>query len=136
MRKRGRQRQKDLTDDQELTEYGSKRNPRPPDGAFKCRPVSGGDDDVSMILGRVAIEEAKRLVSMPVVVAGDGVRYTIVGALRKAGFVVEHTPNQGNAKHVSVRTAGEVWGDDHAARFAQCFTEEPVFAEAGARHGR
>lgn len=90
----------------------------------------------SMILGRVAIEEAKRLVSMPVVVAGDGVRYTIVGALRKAGFVVEHTPNQGNAKHVSVRTAGEVWGDDHAARFAQCFTEEPVFAEAGARHGR
>lgn len=80
-----------------------------------------------MIFGRVTVAEAKACVGLPGATASDGARYTTVGALRAAGFVVKRSPTRRNEKHVSVLLPGQVWGDDHAARFNECFIEPPTW---------
>ena len=56
-------------------------------------------------------------------------RVTTVGALRRAGFEVIHSPSKTNRLHVSVYppvlASGDraEWDDELASRFNACFTE-------------
>lgn len=77
-----------------------------------------------MILGRLAPDEAGPAIGQPV----NGARHTTVGALRAAGFQVEHDPSNENPQHVSVTAKGR-WADKDSAAsaaFQKCFGE-PVW---------
>lgn len=78
---------------------------------------------MSMLLGDMTIKEATdlRFRSERPNYGPFAVRTTTAGALRKAGFRVEHTGSYpGNPYHVSVKSAGE-WGATEAAAFDACF---------------
>lgn len=126
-RGRGRPKTEELSADEELSQYGSKR--RPINGHyFKRKPGPYDTDGLSMSRGRIEPKNACTLVGQLVSQPGDGVRYTTVGALRGAGFQVRHTPNQGNPGHVSVSRPG-VWDQEVQETFEGCFTEAPQWVE-------
>ena len=78
---------------------------------------------VSVIRGRVTPSEAYDVVRKGGTPGpDDGARYTTVAALRRAGFVVTHSPNPRNPDHVSVSYPGD-WGSDVALLFKSCFAE-------------
>ena len=118
--------------DEWLTQYGNRRNPiggRP----FKNRPPEPERiNALSLIRGRLTVEEATPLVrtsrSRPS--PGSGVRYTTAARLKQEGFVARHTGNRNNPHHVSVTCLDEthVWTDDDGKRFDSCF-EQPTWGE-------
>jgi hypothetical protein len=115
-----------LDDHLPLSQYGS--STRPKGGpAFRSSPRDGKDNDgISMSRGRLSAEQAHSVVGLQAAREGDGVRWTTVGILRSAGFVVTAKPTQGNPNHVVVSLAsGDAWGNQHATRFEECFTEDP-----------
>ena len=79
---------------------------------------------MSLILGMATPEEAAGLVlrhSADPSGATHRARYTTVGALRDAGFRVEHRGRfPGSPFHVSVFPEDE-WGDEEAEAFDSCF---------------
>jgi hypothetical protein len=109
-----------LANEEVLTQYGSCANPI--DGCyFRNHPRLRLEEDVSLLLGRLTVEQAKSSISGAVIRTSDGVRYTTVGALRHAGFVVAHTPTAGNPRHVSAR-ANSVWTAAHQEAFDAVFS--------------
>lgn len=113
-----------LADDQVLSQYGSRTQPKG-GPAFRAQPRPDRDrGGISMIRGQVSASEAHRIVGLQAPRKGDGVRHTTAGILRAAGFVVQHDPSQANPDHVRVTVRGE-WADSHAERFEGCFTKDP-----------
>ena len=116
----------ELPDDLRLTQYGE----RPPTGeGFRCRLREEiGETEISLILGDVDASAASVLVTKYLTPSAM-TRVTTVGALRRAGFVVVHSPTKGNRLHVSVfppslESGDRVeWDDELAKRFNACFTE-------------
>lgn len=111
----------ELTDDVELTQYGEL------DEDFRNElRVDRGETEMSLTIGRQTPMAVALLVTKTVP-AGARARYTTAGALRTAGFIVEHSPTKGNALHVSVFPPKGVepreWDLTMANAFAQCFTE-------------
>jgi hypothetical protein len=105
-----------------LTQYG-RRDGEP---AFRRAPRTGLDQgDISMIAGDVTVEQATALVRSRLVEGhpDHAVRFTTVGALRSAGFLVENTPTRMNPEHVSVTWPGD-WTGDVCERFESCFTND------------
>ncbi|HEX2057411.1 MAG TPA: hypothetical protein VHI71_03500 [Actinomycetota bacterium] len=98
---------------------------------FRCIPREA-EAGISLIYGRVAIADAVALV-LPfragVVRAGDAVRYSRVGRLRRAGFSVHRRPLPHFADHLEVEFDG-LWDDEVCARFDGCF-ERPHVVEVG-----
>lgn len=125
-----RRRREHLEDDLELSQYGN--NTRPKGGpAFRSLPRDRDKGEVSMTRGRLSAERAHSVVGLQAPREGDGVRWTTVGRLRGAGFVVIPKPTQGNPNHVVVSTVGGGdWAPDDAERFNQCFTEDPEWRES------
>jgi hypothetical protein len=120
-----------LDDEQVLTQYGNVRRPKggPP---FRKLPREKDQGGISMIAGRVAPGDAHRYVGLQAPREGDGVRWTTVGILRKAGFRVQRKPSAANPNHVRITPAGEtVWTERHAEFFDGCFTEEPQWLAGG-----
>lgn len=76
---------------------------------------------MSLLSGRLTVEQAKASISGALIRTSDGVRYTSVGTLRSAGFVVVHTPTASNPRHVSVR-ANSDWTASHQEAFDAAFS--------------
>lgn len=110
---------RDIGDDEVLTQYGQQDVDTE---AFHCAPRAVDRDGLSLIAGTLTVEEACQMVHRGRCVEHDkcGVRHTTAGRLRRAGFVLLHTPNKRNPNHVSV-THGVNWDDDAAASFNLCF---------------
>lgn len=116
----------ELPNDLHLTQYGE----RPPIGeGFRCRLREEiGETEISLILGDVDASAASVLVTKYLTPSAM-TRATTVGALRRVGFVVVHSPTRGNRLHVSVfppsLESGDLieWDDEVAKRFNACFTE-------------
>lgn len=117
----------ELPDELRLTQYGE----RPPVGeGFRCRLREGiGETELSLILGDVDASAAAMLV-VKYLSPHARTRVTTVGALRRAGFVVVHSPSKTNRLHVSVfpptlATGDQAeWDDELAKVFNACFTEQ------------
>lgn len=106
----------------ELSQFGRKgsgfrRAPRPD------LPELG----VSVVLGRLPVDEVARVVAKRPAVRDDGARYTYVGRLQEAGFTVKRTPTHANPRHVSVLYRGR-WDEEVAERFDGAFGE-PIYKE-------
>ena len=117
-----RSKPQDVPNEAELTQYGKGR----PGSAnrFRDRPRAEiNEPDVSLLLGRLGVEEAAVLVfkwAHPL----SAVRYTTAGTLRAKGFIIRHTPSPGNSKHVSVLVPPSTeWDETLAKSFDECFTE-------------
>lgn len=125
-----RRRKEHLEDDLELSQYGSTTSP-PGGPPFRSAPRDRDKGGVSMTRGRLSAGQAHSVVGLQAPREGDGVRWTTVGRLRGAGFVVIPDPKQGNPNHVIVSIAsGGDWVPDDAERFNQCFTEDPEWLES------
>jgi|SwirhisoilCB1_FD_contig_31_5709438_length_898_multi_11_in_0_out_0_1 hypothetical protein len=115
----------ELTDDLVLTQYGSRVYP--PGEPFRRRPREGKETEISLLAGRIELDEAARMVNRrrrEGAHPGDGVRYTTVGRLLAAGFSPTLTPSKLLPNHVSVALGGEEnWTETVCARFDGCFTE-------------
>ena len=115
----------ELGNDEWLTQYGNRDYP--PDQPFRHRPREGKETRISLVAGRLSVDDVARKVNrhrtegaMP----GDGARYVRVGVLRDAGFLVEASPSRLIPDHVSVGLAGEGdWTEDVSARLDGCFSE-------------
>lgn len=87
-----------------------------------------GETEISLILGDVDASAASMLV-VKYLTPQAMTRITTVGALRRAGFVVVHSPSKTNRLHVSVfpppLATGDQseWDDQLAKRFNACFAE-------------
>lgn len=80
-------------------------------------------DGLSVLRGEVATLDAARFVRRPrFPLTGDGVRLAQVEALRRAGFVVTHTPTRFNPIHVST-SSGAQWNSALAVSFDACFSD-------------
>jgi hypothetical protein len=118
----------ELPDEARLTQYGERLLFS---GGFRDRlRAEIGETEMSMILGEVDSTAASMLVTKHLA-PGAVRRVARVGHLRRAGFVVIHSPTRGNPLHVSVyaprdEKSGEhiEWDHDVARRFNACFTEE------------
>ncbi|GAB3818703.1 hypothetical protein GCM10027605_71740 [Micromonospora zhanjiangensis] len=116
----------EIPDDAELTQYG-KGQPGSPGRFRDCPRIENNEPDMSLLLGRLGVKEAAKLVfkwQHPL----SAVRYTTAGTLRARGFVVRHTPSPSIPQHTSVLAptlGGEPieWDEDLAKIFAECFTE-------------
>lgn len=111
----------DLTDDNDLTQYGESD-----EGFRNGLRVERGETEMSLILGRQTAMAAALLVTKTVTSAARA-RHTTVGALRRAHFVVLHSPTRGNPLHVSVFPPAGIegpaeWDAAMAKDFEQCFT--------------
>jgi hypothetical protein len=116
----------DVPDGAQLTQYG--KGPLGSPTRFRDRPRAEiNEPDVSLLWGRVTVDEARRIVDKwgsPL----SAVRYTTAGALRARGFIVRHTPTGPNPKHISVfppidGNDPKEWDDALAKSFSDCFTE-------------
>lgn len=115
-----------LPDELRLTQFGE----RPPIGeGFRCRLREAiGETEISLILGDVDASAASMLVAK-YLSSFAVTRVATAGALRRAGFVVVHSPSKTNRLHVSVfppaLPSGDQaeWDDELAKRFNTCFTE-------------
>jgi len=89
--------------------------------------------DVSLLAGRLTVREAAMAVrhGRREFFPWDAVRYTTVGCLRDAGFLVQSTPSRMIPNHISVEYDGH-WTDDVVKRFDHCF-DQP--AGGGGGHG-
>lgn len=110
-----------LADAEELTHYG-KKEPRLTccsSGTCQFRHLLRSfEKSLSVVLGHLSPKDVGPKIGQP----SGGARYTTVGTLRTAGFIVKHTPNQENPEHVSVHVTDE-WTRDHGDRFNACFGE-------------
>jgi hypothetical protein len=91
---------------------------------FRDRPdLEAGETYMSLILGNVDALAASVLVRT-YFVKDAARRQTTVGNLRKEGFRVEYSPEDGHPLHVSVYAPGDgEWDGDAADRFSACFTD-------------
>jgi hypothetical protein len=97
-----------------LTQLGPKYPNRP-------KP---GQNDVSLWLGQLSVEQTVQVVGGRPVRKRDEVRYFQAGCLRDAGFVLEADTKLVNGEtHVSTTTRGQ-WTDEDAARFEACAGRE------------
>jgi hypothetical protein len=83
---------------------------------------------MSLIIGRQTPMAAALLVTKAVQPSAIA-RYTSVGRLRGAGFIVTHSPTRGNPLHVSVfppndQHGPKEWDGPMAKLFKECFTVE------------
>lgn len=84
-------------------------------------PRPSDHDGLSVLRGKVATLDAARFVRRPrFPLTGDGIRVAEVGALRRAGFAVTHTPTRFNPIHVST-SSGAQWNESLAVSFDACF---------------
>lgn len=109
---------RDVGDLEALAQFGSRK------GGFRNHPRAT-ESDVSVLVGRLTVEEATVFVRGRPPDPGDGVRYARAGALRKAGFSVTHTPSRSIPVHASVEFPG-VWDHGVESRFDRSFSE-PMF---------
>lgn len=118
-----------VSDDEVLTQHGKSGKPFQ-NTLRQLRHPPGPERDMSLILGAAdAVEATKLRFGYPQRdYSKYAVRYTTAGALRRAGFRVEHTGRYpGNPYHVSVFAEGD-WGPDQASAFDACFSEEAMTA--------
>jgi hypothetical protein len=103
-----------------LSQFGHSGKPvesRP----FKNRPLFDQDQtELSLTIGNLSADEARKLIAPLLPPEGSGVRYTTVGRLREAGFAVRHNPTPHNPNHVSVAFKAE-WNEKVDIAFDQCF---------------
>lgn len=111
----------DFSVEQELTQYGHLRT------GFRQSPRWDREKAVSVIAGRLEVEQATLLVTGRRARRGDAVRYSTVGRLHGAGFVTRSDPQPLNPAHVLVEYPGE-WSEDIGEAFDRCF-EPPVAKE-------
>lgn len=111
-----------LSAEDQVTQYGNVR-----EGGFRKAPRSGVEEAVSVIRGRLSVEEATRLVRRRGARPGDGVRYARVGDLQAARFSVRRDPVPLNPEHCLVDYPDE-WNEQVASRFDGCF-EAPLVRE-------
>jgi hypothetical protein len=106
--------------EQQLTQFGRKRR-EGSESPFRSKPRPDIDHDgLSLTAGQLTINEMAEIVTKRPAVKGDGVRYTTVAALEKAGFIVKATPNRRNPAHVSVNLPRE-WDVKDEDAFNRCF---------------
>ncbi len=105
-------------------------------GTFRRGPRAS-ELDVSLLRGRVTVLDAVRYVTgdrnpSERKVAASQVRFTTIGALRRAGFTAVHTPGRiRNGPHISVVWSSEdplvkpvvPWPPDLGSVFDGCFNE-------------
>ncbi|WP_210502798.1 hypothetical protein [Nocardioides xinjiangensis] len=116
-----------LGDDEVVTQRIAKGAGSPP-VINAPRPKDQGR--VSVIRGRKSPSQAYHLVRKGGSCGpDDGARYAEVGALRDAGFIVTHTPNNRNPDHCSVAYPSD-WSEDVALLFEMCFADESWNAAA------
>jgi hypothetical protein len=108
-----------------VTQYGNVR-----EGGFRKTPREGVERAVSVIRGRLSVDEATRLVRRRGTRPGDAVRYGRVGSLRGAGFAVLRDPVLLNPEHCLVEYPDE-WDEHVASAFDGCFEAPPVREEHG-----
>lgn len=123
---------RELQPDEPVTQFGTRSDAGVQlDPPFQNRPRPCDTDGISVILGRLSAAEAMPLVrTIKRLRPGDGVRYSTVGNLRGAGFVVTHTPSGRNSRHASVSLPSD-WGDDAGEAFDLCW-DEPIYEGGGA----
>lgn len=102
-----------------LTQYG-----RRDATGFRMRPRPGVETAISLIGGRLAAEDAHRLIVRHGRFRSelDTVRYVRVRDLVDAGFRVRRDPTPLIPQHVLVEYEGE-WDDDVAERFDTSFRQ-------------
>lgn len=111
----------ELSLEQEVTQYGQLRT------GFRRSPRWDRERAVSVIAGRLDVEQATLRVTGRRARRGDAVRYSTVGRLHGAGFVTRSDPQLLNPAHVLVEYPGE-WSEDIGEAFDECF-EPPVTKE-------
>jgi hypothetical protein len=102
-----------------LTQYGRSYQRKGDD--FDSRPEDE-QQGLSLIRGKVSIEQASQLVRERGLQPGDAVRHTTVGCLKDAGFEVRHSPLRGFRDHCSVKWPN-LWDDEVERRFEECWNE-------------
>jgi hypothetical protein len=105
-----------------VTQYGNVR-----EGGFRKAPRQGVERAVSVIRGRLSIEEATWLVRRRWARSGDAVRYGKVGTLQGAGFSLSSEPVPLNPEHCLVDYP-DVWDERVASQSDRCF-ETPLVRE-------
>ena len=112
-----------LADAEDLTQFGETGVVGP---QFPNRlRAHQGEVEMSLILGRQTPLAASLIVTKGWTPTAT-TRYTLAGTLRRAGFVVKHSPTKSNPLHVSVfapeSPEGPVdWDDELAKRYDECF---------------
>lgn len=110
-----------------------------PDGMFRTAPRVNGEVDLSVLRGRLTLQEAYTYVTtgepLEDDLVGRAVRYTTAGALRNEGFEVIHTPTRKikNSIHTSVVWPGMEdgtpqvpWGDSQTQALELAFSQKGV----------
>lgn len=113
----------EIPDDALLSQYGRVVPGQP---VFRSRPRWDHESDLSLILGKLAVEEVTALVTGRIANHSDRVRYVKAGDLRKRGFLVGSTPTRRIPLHVSVTVpAGAVpWDHRTEAQFEACCRDQ------------
>jgi hypothetical protein len=96
---------------------------------FRDAPRAHLERGLSVIRGKIEVEEAEMLVRVRPTSTDNRVRYASVGVIRAAGFAVVHTPSRTNPTHVSVVWPGDdwrtqqviPWSPEVMLKFAACF---------------
>jgi hypothetical protein len=109
---------RDLKDDEVLTQYGNRHKPSG-GPAFRREPRWDREQALSVIIGDAAPKQAAVAIGLNHR-HGDGVRRTVVGKLRAAGFYVRHAPSAINRDHALVGRDGE-WTEEVSQAFDECF---------------
>ena len=121
-----------IGDDEWLTQLGSTNRKAAKAAPFRFRPTIG-TSGMSLIRRACTVTKAVELVRGPLtrdaperhVRAGDAVRRVLAGALRAAGFVVDHDPLDTNPDHVLVKFPGR-WDDRVGDAFDGAFDDEVI----------
>lgn len=112
---------RDIADDEWVTQYG--RGEDGGFGTFRNSPRYPRESEISMIWGRIGVDEAAMIVTGRARSPLCRVRQCLAGDLRRRGFKVVHTPTPRNPMHVSVYLPGTdgQWDNDEADRFDEAF---------------
>ncbi len=106
----------------EVTQYGLVKATGPD---FKIAPVAD-QRSLSLIHGRVDPDGAARLVMNRAGRRRDAVRFSTIGKLQEAGFVVVRAPLDWFREHLEVYGEGN-WDDNDSERFNDCFRQPEIW---------
>lgn len=117
----------EIDDDEMLTQYGSTL--KPPGGPTFRRKPARDQTNVSLVRGKLTVEQVTALVALRDAGEEDCARHVVAKALRHEGFVVRHDPLPANPDHVAVEFGGP-WTDSVGKRFDRACRESAKEAAA------
>lgn len=115
---------RELGRDESVTQYGSTSDSPP----FRRHPRPKDLGKVSVIVGRVDSQTASKLVR-GYEHEHSCVRFSTVGTLEDAGFVVTHEPSNRNPDHATVHRPdmlADDWSEEVCLHFEECFEEGQI----------